>query len=306
MANVQINTCEKYVTSHIHEQILVIDNFCLLRKVSQKTKVGLCLSDPTDTSHTTLREMSNRSASNSLDISDPGDKAKCLSQSSPFNNKSTKVSYDPRNLLAQKSISEGRHLVLNNLKGIFPHNSPSRLKDLLIDWEAYTLRMEDVDKMRMKVRRQFVWQDVLLKLDRIEEGGHSKSVKVQFVGEPSVDQGEPRRELFTLVNQHVGMSLVANGVFRHNVAALENREFLRFGQLTAQGLLQGSPGPKIFSPSVTNYILYGTLEKCTPTIDEMPCGEVKSSMENLATVTDEEEFKEMASFHCSFPFDAGY
>ena len=29
LANVQINTCDKYVTSHIHEQILVIDNFCL-------------------------------------------------------------------------------------------------------------------------------------------------------------------------------------------------------------------------------------------------------------------------------------
>ena len=32
LANVQINTCDKYVTSHIHEQILVIDNFCLPHK----------------------------------------------------------------------------------------------------------------------------------------------------------------------------------------------------------------------------------------------------------------------------------
>ena len=32
MVNVQINTCDKYVTSHIHEQILVIDNFCLPHK----------------------------------------------------------------------------------------------------------------------------------------------------------------------------------------------------------------------------------------------------------------------------------
>ena len=55
---------------------------------------------------------------------------------------------------------------------------------------------------------------------------------------------------------------MANGVFRHNVTALENKEFLRFGQLTALGSPgQGSPGPKFFSPSVTNYILYGTLEK---------------------------------------------
>ena len=32
LANVQINTCDKYVTSHIHEQILAIDNFCLPHK----------------------------------------------------------------------------------------------------------------------------------------------------------------------------------------------------------------------------------------------------------------------------------
>ena len=32
LANVQINTCDKYVTSHIDEQILVIDNFCLPHK----------------------------------------------------------------------------------------------------------------------------------------------------------------------------------------------------------------------------------------------------------------------------------
>ena len=33
------------------------------------------------------------------------------------------------------------------------------------------------------------------------------------------------------------------------------------------------------------------MEKCIPTIDEMPCGEVKSAMEDLVNVTDEEEFK---------------
>ena len=32
LANVQINTCNKYVTSRIHEQMLVIDNFCLPHK----------------------------------------------------------------------------------------------------------------------------------------------------------------------------------------------------------------------------------------------------------------------------------
>lgn len=47
---------------------------------------------------------------------------------------------------------------------------------------------------------------------------------------------------------------------------------------------------------MTSYIIHGALEKCTPTIEKMPFGEVKSSMENLANVTDEEEFKERPSF----------
>ena len=64
------------------------------------------------------------------------------------------------------------------------------LKDLLVDWAS--THLQNGEQIRMKVRRQFVWQDVLLKLDRIEEGGHNRSVKVQFVGEPSVDQGGPR------------------------------------------------------------------------------------------------------------------
>ena len=347
------------------------------KEVSPKTKIDLCLSYPTDSSQTTLCEMSNRASSKNCDIPDPVDEVdKDICRLSPLQSNSTSDSYD-KDLLTQESVSEDRPLLLNNLKEIFPHKNTSLLEkaiestnstedavnyilqqsdtpaydlystfsensqfieslpvdqlddcpeditmearndkpvshyatnecltNLLIDWAS--THLEKGEQIRLKVRRQFVWQDVLLKLDRIEEGGHNKSVKVQFVGEPSVDQGGPRRELFTLINQHVGTSLVANGVFLHNVAALENKEFLRFGQLTALGLLQGSPGPKFFSPSVTNYILYGTLEKCTPTIDEMPCGEVKSSMENLANVTDEKEFKEKASFQCSFRFDAGY
>ena len=32
LENVQINTCDKYVTSYIHEHTLIIDNFCLPHK----------------------------------------------------------------------------------------------------------------------------------------------------------------------------------------------------------------------------------------------------------------------------------
>ena len=262
-------------------------------EIPQKTKVNFCLSHPTDTSQTTLCEMSGRFGSKSLDILDPVDKDICPPQPDPFESNSAEDSY-ARDLFAQESVREDRSSLLNNLKEIFPHKSISLLKkamestnstenavnsvlqqsdtpaydpystlsensqltgslpvdqlddcseeitmeahndkhvphyatneclkDLLVDWAS--THLENGDQIRMKVRRQFVWQDVLLKLDRIQEGGHNKSIKVQFVGEPSVDKGGQRRELFTLVNQYVGISLMANGVFRHNVTALENK-----------------------------------------------------------------------------------
>ena len=54
-----------------------------------------------------------------------------LSQPSPLHNNSTKDSYDPRDLLSHKSITGDRHLVLNNLKEIFPHKSPSLLEEAI-------------------------------------------------------------------------------------------------------------------------------------------------------------------------------
>ena len=43
LANVQINTCDEYVTSHIHEQILVIDNFCLPHENWQTSFFAKCI-----------------------------------------------------------------------------------------------------------------------------------------------------------------------------------------------------------------------------------------------------------------------
>ena len=100
---------------------------------------------------------------------------------------------------------------------------------------------------RLKVTRRNVWGDTLFKLSRIKACELNNSLKVQFVGEPAVDQGGPSRELFCLLNHAVQGRLVTNGVFRHDISFLQRREFFAFGQLTAIGLLQGSPGPKFFS-----------------------------------------------------------
>ncbi len=43
---------------------------------------------------------------------------------------------------------------------------------------------------------------------------------------------------------------MAQSVFRHNISAFNRWKYYAFGQLTAIGLLQGSPGPQCFSKSV--------------------------------------------------------
>ena len=119
---------------------------------------------------------------------------------------------------------------------------------------------------RLKVTRRNVWGDTLFKLSRIKACELNNSLKVQFVGEPAVDQGGPSRELFCLLNSAVQGRLVTNGVFRHDISFLQRREVFAFGQLTAIGLLQGSPGPKFFQKTVVYYILHNNVESLKPII----------------------------------------
>ena len=77
-----------------------------------KTKIDLCLSYPTDSSQTTLCEMSNRASSKNCDIPDPVDEVdKDISRLSPLQSNSTNDTYD-KDLLAQESVSEDRPLLL--------------------------------------------------------------------------------------------------------------------------------------------------------------------------------------------------
>ena len=70
---------------------------------------------------------------------------------------------------------------------------------------------EKLDKekcLRLKVRRKQAWKDVKLKLARCKESDLNNQFKVQFVGEPAVDEGGPRRELFCLVERMVSNELM--------------------------------------------------------------------------------------------------
>ena len=57
--------------------------------------------------------------------------------------------------------------------------------------------------VRIKVRRSHVWEDASLKLRRCSESDLNKLIKVQFVGEPAVDEGGPRNEFFSLLHKEI-------------------------------------------------------------------------------------------------------
>ena len=126
------------------------------------------------------------------------------------------------------------------------------LQQKVTAWRAKELNSNEY--LRLNVRRQHVWKDTLFKLERTEPNELKNSLKVQFIGEPAVDQGGPSREFFTIINQHAQLSLMSEEMFRHIVSALQRNEFYYFGCITALGLMQGSSGPKCFSKSVVDYI----------------------------------------------------
>ena len=98
---------------------------------------------------------------------------------------------------------------------------------------------------------------------------------------------------------------MSHSSFRHNIE-LQRKEYYAFGQLTALGLLQGSPGPRCFSTTVTDYILTGNVEDLKPSVEEIPNHDVKTRLTELEKLTNADEFKEKASFESDFRFEAGY
>jgi hypothetical protein len=164
--------------------------------------------------------------------------------------------------------------------------------------------------LRVKVRRKFAWRDFKMKAARYTPNDWKCKLKVQFVGEPAVDEGGPRREFFGLIDRTVSYALLIgeNGkkTCIHNVMALRDNEYFLYGQCIAMAVTQGSPGPQCFASSVANYILYGDLKRLNPTIEEIPDKEIRNKLQKLEAITDSAEFLDEASFNFSERFAAGY
>lgn len=71
-------------------------------------------------------------------------------------------------------------------------------------------RVESGNKIRLKVRRSCIWEDTMAKMKRVKREGLSGLVVVQFIVEPAVDDGGPRKEFFYLVHKHMQQ---ASGLF---------------------------------------------------------------------------------------------
>ena len=172
--------------------------------------------------------------------------------------------------------------------------------------------IESGERIRLKVRRSCIWEDTVAKMKRVRREGLSGLVTVQFIGEPAVDEGGPRKEFFYLVHKHMQqVSGLFEGSYRsrsftHNVMALQRDEYIIYGIISALSLLQGSPGPTMFSVPIVDYIVHGKLEAVSASVSDLPTGKVRSKLEELEAINDPVKFKQEASFNTPFRFEAGY
>ena len=170
------------------------------------------------------------------------------------------------------------------------------------------------NKIRLKVRRSCLWEDTLAKMKRVNPDSLNgiAIVTVQFIGEPAVDEGGPRKEFFFLVHKHMQqLSSLFTGPptsrrFVHNMIALQREEYLHYGVISALSLYQGSPGPAMFAAPIVDYILYSKLDAVKVCVSDLTNGKVKTTLEELEAITDPVKFKQEASFNTPLRFKAGY
>ena len=102
------------------------------------------------------------------------------------------------------------------------------------------------------------------------------AVRVTFMGESSVDEGEPGREYFYLTLQCVADdNSIFQGPperrsFKHNPQALMDKKYFYAEQLIGLSLANGDPGFPCLLESVYSYLCHGLDLKVYPNIDDLP------------------------------------
>lgn len=182
--------------------------------------------------------------------------------------------------------------------------SSATLKENLKNLSEEKLKpLEEESYLRLKVRRNALWADVKMKLERRKNIFENAFVKVQFVGEAGVDDGGPKRELFTLLHKDLYNSSFFCGeggkAFAHNLAALADKHYYWYGVCCSLAIINGAVGPQFFRTPVVDYILSNSLEGITCSINDVPVRAMKSKLTEVSEITDLKQFQEKVSSYFS-------
>lgn len=113
----------------------------------------------------------------------------------------------------------------------------------------------------------------------------TKYLKVTFVGEPAVDEGGPRRELFCLIQS----ASCTSGLFAglpghltpiHSVEALSSNKFYVLGKMLATGLVQGGQPPVCFAKPVADFLVYESVKSAVD-LDDIPEYDIIESLKKV-------------------------
>lgn len=113
----------------------------------------------------------------------------------------------------------------------------------------------------------------------------SKGIRVNFIGEPAVDGGGPRREFYRLL---VEAACTTSGLLEgsegrklpmHNCAALRGRKFCLLGIMAGMSMIDGGPGLPVFAAPAFNYI--ATDNPLGGDLEDIPDSQVRSSLLNV-------------------------
>ena len=157
------------------------------------------------------------------------------------------------------------------------------------------------DVQRIIVRRSHLFSDALRTFSRFSFDP-TKYLKVTFVGEPAVDEGGPRHELFHLMIQSAAYT---SGLFAglpghltpiHSVEALSSNKFYVVGKMLATGLVQGGQPPVCFAKPVADFLAFESV-KSVVDLEDIPECDIIESLKKVINVL---------SFNSNLVFDVPY
>ena len=144
---------------------------------------------------------------------------------------------------------------------------------------------DDEDCQRLSIRRSHLFSDAMRAFSR-KTFNVSKPLKVQIIGEPSVDDGGPRREFFQFLMRE---AFTSSGLFTgwpknvvpiHDVSAVAANKFYIVGKMITTSLLQGGQPPVCFAAPIANYLIFSEI-RCSPSLDDIPDYTLRQTLEKV-------------------------